>query len=270
MEEHAELFEKMANSVIAGEAEEAHALATKSLELGIKPLDSIDNGFVKGIRVVGDRFGAGELFLPELVMSAEAMKAALAVLEPELAKSSAARENMGNVLACTVQGDIHDIGKRIVCTMLSANGFSVVDLGVNVKVDKFIEEIKTRKPDIVAMSALLTTTAPNQGKVIRQLIQQGIREQFVVMVGGAPTSPGWAKEIGADGYGENATEAVRVAKELMVAKRAGQFVPAKPTTAAGFAGGAANPNAAAASTAPIAPSSAATVGAGAATAGQGS
>ena len=266
--EHAELFEKMANSVIAGEAEEANALARQSLELGIKPLDAIDNGFVKGIRVVGDRFGAGELFLPELVMSAEAMKAALAVLEPELAKSSAARESMGSVLACTVQGDIHDIGKRIVCTMLSANGFSVVDLGVNVKVDRFVEEIKTRKPDIVAMSALLTTTAPNQGKVIRQLIQQGIRDQYVVMVGGAPTSPGWAKEIGADGYGENATEAVRVAKELMVLKKAGQFQSARPTVNTAF-GGATSAAAASAGTAPIAPSTAATVGAGTA-AGQGS
>jgi 5-methyltetrahydrofolate--homocysteine methyltransferase len=170
---------------------------------------------------------------------------------------------MGNVLACTVQGDIHDIGKRIVCTMLSANGFSVVDLGVNVKVDRFVEEIKTRKPDIVAMSALLTTTAPNQGKVIRQLIAQGLRDDYVVMIGGAPTSPGWAKEVGADGYGENATEAVRVAKELMVLKRAGQFKAARPTSTAGIGGGAASPNAAAASTAPIAPSSAATVGAGA-------
>jgi corrinoid protein of di/trimethylamine methyltransferase len=221
--EHAELFEKMANSVINGEAEESAALARHSLELGIKPLDTIDNGFVKGIRVVGDRFGAGELFLPELVMSAEAMKAALAILEPELAKSATARENMGNVLACTVQGDIHDIGKRIVCTMLSANGFSVIDLGVNVKVDRFIEEIKTRKPDIVAMSALLTTTAPNQGKVIKLLAAQGIRDQYIVMIGGAPTSPQWAKEVGADGYGENATEAVRVAKELMILKRSGQF-----------------------------------------------
>jgi corrinoid protein of di/trimethylamine methyltransferase len=221
--EHAELFEKMANCVIAGEAEEATALAKKSLELGIRPLDAIDNGFVKGIRVVGDRFGAGELFLPELVMSAEAMKAALAILEPELAKGSEARENMGNVLACTVQGDIHDIGKRIVCTMLSANGFSVVDLGVNVKVDRFVEEIKARKPDIVAMSALLTTTAPNQGKVIKLLTQQGIRDSYIVMIGGAPTSPQWAKEVGADGYGENATEAVRVAKELMALKKSGQF-----------------------------------------------
>jgi corrinoid protein of di/trimethylamine methyltransferase len=262
--EHAELYEKMAQSVITGEAEDSASLARQSLELGIRPLDSIDNGFVKGIRVVGDRFGAGELFLPELVMSAEAMKAALAILEPELAKSASARESMGSVLACTVQGDIHDIGKRIVCTMLSANGFSVVDLGVNVKVDRFVEEIKTRKPDIVAMSALLTTTAPNQGKVIRQLIQQGVRDDYVVMIGGAPTSPGWAKEVGADGYGENATEAVRVAKELMVLKKAGSFKAARPTSAtAGAGGGAASPTAAAASTAPIAPSSAATVGAGA-------
>jgi corrinoid protein of di/trimethylamine methyltransferase len=209
----------MANCIIIGESEEATALAKKSLELGIRPLESIDHGFVKGIRVVGDRFGAGELFLPELVMSAEAMKAALAILEPELAKGNEARESQGNVLACTVQGDIHDIGKRIVCTMLSANGFSVTDLGVNVKIDRFVEEIKTRKPDIVAMSALLTTTAPNQGKVIKLLVKEGIRDQYIVMVGGAPTSLGWSKEIGADGYGENATEAVRVAKELMTKKR---------------------------------------------------
>ena len=255
--DHAELYEKMSQSVIAGEAEEAAGLARKALELGIRPLDAIDNGFVKGIRIVGDRFGAGELFLPELVMSAEAMKAALAILEPELAKSATARECMGNVLACTVQGDIHDIGKRIVCTMLSANGFSVVDLGVNVKVDRFVEEIKTRKPDIVAMSALLTTTAPNQGKVIKVLLQQGIRDDYIVMIGGAPTSPSWAREVGADGYGENATEAVRVAKELMALKKSGQLKTARPASASvGVSGGAASPAAAAASTAPIAPAAA--------------
>lgn len=217
---HAELFQTMADSIIVGDAETSARLARQSLELGLPPLHSIDEGFVKGIRIVGDRFGAGELFLPELVMSAEAMKAALAILEPELAKTATARESQGTVLACTVQGDIHDIGKRIVCTMLSANGFSVVDLGVNVKIDRFVEEIKKRKPDIVAMSALLTTTAPNQGKVIKALIKDGIRQDYVVMVGGAPTSLQWSKDIGADGYGENATEAVRVAKELMTAHRA--------------------------------------------------
>jgi methanogenic corrinoid protein MtbC1 len=127
-----------------------------------------------------------------------------------------------------VQGDIHDIGKRIVCTMLSANGFTVADLGVNVKVDRFIEEIKARKPDIVAMSALLTTTAPNQGKVIKLLVKEGIRQDYIVMVGGAPTSLAWSREIGADGYGENATEAVRMAKGLMAQKRAAAARPAAP------------------------------------------
>jgi corrinoid protein of di/trimethylamine methyltransferase len=228
---HDDLYQKMADSVITGESETSAALARQSLELGIAPLESIDNGFVKGIRVVGDRFGAGELFLPELVMSAEAMKAALAILEPELAKGTAQRESQGTVLACTVQGDIHDIGKRIVCTMLSANGFSVVDLGVNVKIDRFVQEIKTRQPDIVAMSALLTTTAPNQGKVIKLLTKEGIRDQYIVMVGGAPTSLAWSKEIGADGYGENATEAVRVARELMAKKRS-KPAPAQAEAAA--------------------------------------
>lgn len=245
--EHAELFQKMADCIIVGDAETATSLARHSLELGIAPLLSIDEGFVKGIRIVGDRFGAGELFLPELVMSAEAMKSALAILEPELAKTATAREAMGVVLACTVQGDIHDIGKRIVCTMLSANGFIVTDLGVNVKIDKFVEEIRTRRPDIVAMSALLTTTAPNQGKVIKALIKAGVRQDFIVMVGGAPTSLSWAREIGADGYGENATEAVRVAKELMEQKRArvSQGQSAVPgleavQAAAGFGGAAAS------------------------------
>lgn len=218
---HEKLFQSMADSVIGGEAEEAASLATRALELGIPPLHSIDNGFVRGIRVVGDRFGAGEMFLPELVMSAEAMKAALAILEPELAKGTAARESQGDVLACTVQGDIHDIGKRIVCTMMSANGFRIVDLGVNVKVDRFVEEIKQRRPDIVAMSALLTTTAPNQKKVINRMIEEGIRDDYIVMIGGAPTSRSWASQIGADGHGENASEAVRVAIELMSRKRAG-------------------------------------------------
>jgi corrinoid protein of di/trimethylamine methyltransferase len=219
--DHEELFRSMADAVIAGEAEQAAALARRALEIGIPPLLAIDGGFVRGIRAVGDRFGAGEMFLPELVMSAEAMKAALLVLEPELAKGTASRESQGEVLACTVQGDIHDIGKRIVCTMLSANGFRIVDLGVNVKVDRFVEEIRQRRPDIVAMSALLTTTAPNQKKVIDRLIEEGIRDDYIVMIGGAPTNREWASRIGADGHGENASEAVRVALELMGRKRAG-------------------------------------------------
>lgn len=220
---HEELFQDMADSVIGGDSETAASLARRALELGIAPLQAIDHGFVRGIRVVGDRFGAGELFLPELVMSAEAMKAALAILEPELARGTGARESQGEVLACTVQGDIHDIGKRIVCTMLSANGFRIVDLGVNVKVDRFVEEIKQRRPDIVAMSALLTTTAPNQKKVITRMIEEGIRDDYIVMIGGAPTSRAWAGQIGADGHGENASEAVRVAIDLMKRKRAGSL-----------------------------------------------
>jgi corrinoid protein of di/trimethylamine methyltransferase len=230
---HEELLQSMADSVISGEAAEAASLAQRALDLGIPPLRSIDNGFVRGIRVVGDRFGAGEMFLPELVMSAEAMKAALAILEPELAKGPGARNSQGEVLACTVQGDIHDIGKRIVCTMLSANGFRIVDLGVNVKVDRFIDEIRKRRPDIVAMSALLTTTAPNQKKVIDRMVEEGIRDDYIVMIGGAPTSRAWAGQIGADGHGENASEAVRVAFELMAHKRAGTQCAARNSSASG-------------------------------------
>ena len=216
---HSELFEKMAQSVIDGDKVLSKELAEKSLELEIPPLESIDEGFVKGIRAVGDAFGRGELFLPQLVLSAEAMKSALAVLEPELGKDRESASGRGFVLAGTVKGDIHDIGKRIVCTMLAANGFKILDLGVNVKIETFVEKVKELKPDIVGMSALLTTTMPNQGKTIEALKEAGLRDQVIVLVGGAPTSNAWADKIGADGTASNATKAVELAIKLMEARK---------------------------------------------------
>ncbi|MFN8650324.1 MAG: corrinoid protein [Gemmatimonadales bacterium] len=209
------LFAAMRQSVIDGDADQARALATEALAQGIPPLDAINLGFVPGITYVGEQFGLGELFLPDLVLGGEAMKAAVSVLEPELARRGATRERLGTVVLGTVRGDIHEIGKTLVHTMLSASGFEVHDLGVDVSVERFIAAVRERKPDIVGMSALLTTTMPGQKLVIEALAAEGLRSQVKVIVGGAPVSQAWADSIGADGYGEDAMRAVTLARRLL-------------------------------------------------------
>jgi len=209
-----ELYAQMAQAVIDGEDEIAAELAQKGLDAGLPPADILDKGFVKGIEEVGDLFGKGEFFLPELVQGAEAMKSAVAVLQPELDKVKEGRRVMGVALAGTVAGDIHEIGKTIVCSMLSAAGFEVSDCGCDVPPETFVEKVKETKPDLLLLSALLTTTMPNQQKTIEALKAAGLREGIKVMIGGAPTTRAWADEIGADGYAEDAIEAVAVAKQL--------------------------------------------------------
>ena len=210
-----DLYSQMAQTVIDGELELAEELARKGLAAGLSPGDILDKGFVKGIEEVGDLFGKGEFFLPELVQGAEAMKAAVAVLQPELDKMKEGRKTMGKAVAGTVAGDIHEIGKTIVCSMLSAAGFTVTDIGCDVAVDTFVEKVKEQKPDLLLLSALLTTTMPNQQKTIEALKAAGLRDGVKVMIGGAPTTRAWADEIGADGYSEDAIEAVVTAKQLL-------------------------------------------------------
>jgi corrinoid protein of di/trimethylamine methyltransferase len=210
-----EMYEAMANSVIDGEVEDAAQLAQRALEIGIDPLDAINNGFVKGMDNVGEAFGCGEMFLPDLVLAAEAMKRAIVVLEPEMERQGSERHILGKVVIGTVQGDIHDIGKTLVATMLSASGFQVFDLGVDVPVAKLAQKAREVGADIVGVSSLLTTTMLKQRDVIEALEDIGHRHSVKVIVGGAPVTKSWAEEIGADGYSEDAISAVKLAKQLL-------------------------------------------------------
>lgn len=210
-----ELFQNMAQSIIDGDSEIALELAQQAVAQGIDPLEAISQGYVIGVNKVGEAFANGDAFLPELVMAGEAMKAAVAVLEPELARRGTERTMLGKVVLCTVEGDIHEIGKTLVGTMLSSAGFKVFDLGVDVPVMKVVEKVREVNADIVAMSALLTTTMVHQKDVIEALEDIGIRSKVKVMVGGAPVTKEWVKQIGADGYSEDAIGAIKVAKQLL-------------------------------------------------------
>ncbi len=210
-----ELFESMTRSILDGDAEVAAELAVRSLEAGIDPLEAINEGYLPGMTEVGDSFGAGLAFLPELVMAGGAMKTAIAVLEPEMVKSGTSREQHGTVVLATVRGDVHDIGKSLVGTILSAHGFRVVDLGVNVAPAAIVEAVRDVHADLVGLSALLTTTMPAQGETIRALEAAGLRSQVKILVGGAPVTPTWAEQVGADAYGEDAVNAVAIARRLM-------------------------------------------------------
>lgn len=209
-----EMYQKLAQAVIDGEPEDAEALAKEALKQGLDPLGCITNGLTPGIQQVGKRYSNGEYFLPELIIGAEAMKKALGVLEPALL-SDQKREVVGKVVLGTVKGDMHEIGKTLVGTMLTANGFQVIDLGVDKKAEEFIAAIIEYDADIVGASALLTTTMQQQKKLIEELEAAGLRDKVKVMVGGAPVTESYAKEIGADGYAEDAISAVDLAFRLI-------------------------------------------------------
>jgi corrinoid protein of di/trimethylamine methyltransferase len=219
MSETIPLYARMAEAVVAGDAETAAALARQALDGRLDLQAAIEQGYIPGIRRVGELWESGEYFLPELITSAAAMKAALAVLRPALEATVAAGLSRGRIVIGTIEGDIHDIGKNLVSSMLSANGFDVVDLGADVKIDRFIDAAVESRADLICLSALLTTTMLGQRRVVERLRERGLRERFKVLVGGAPVSRAWASEIGADGYGENALAAVTQAAALAAARR---------------------------------------------------
>ncbi|MDT8305308.1 MAG: corrinoid protein [Anaerolineae bacterium] len=211
------LLAAMAQSVLDGEIDDARALAQQALDQGVTPLEAINHGFVRGLDEVGEEYACGDLFLPDLVAAAEAMKAALAVLEPALQAQGSTWNMLGKVVIGTIQGDIHDIGKTLVGTMLSANGFQVYDLGVNVAPEAFAAKVREVGADLVGVSALLTTTMIRQKDVIEALEDVGLRPGVKVMVGGAPVTTEWAEQIGADGFSEDAIGAVALARSLVAA-----------------------------------------------------
>ena len=210
-----DLFKRMAQAVIDGDDDEATALAQQALEQGVNPLEAINKGYTAGMDVVGELYSTGDYFLPDLILGGEAMKAALATLEPALKASGQARQVLGTVVLGSVKGDIHEIGKSLVGSMLSANGFEVYDLGIDVEAEEFVDKAREYSADIVALSALLTTTMLHQRDVIELLAEAGFRDRVKVMVGGSPVTQGWADQIGADGFAEDAAGAVVVAKKLM-------------------------------------------------------
>jgi corrinoid protein of di/trimethylamine methyltransferase len=208
-----EIYEKLAQSIIDGEPEDAVALAKEALDQGLDPLECITNGLTKGIQKVGELFADGEYFLPELIIGADAMKEALEILEPALVGDQK-REVVANVVLGTVEGDLHEIGKTLVATMLTANGFKVMDIGVDQPASAFVDAVKESDATIIGASALLTTTMLQQEKLIQALEEAGLRKNVKVMVGGAPVTEAYAKKIGADGYAEDAISAVNLAFRL--------------------------------------------------------
>jgi corrinoid protein of di/trimethylamine methyltransferase len=210
-----DMLKRMAQSIIDGDSDAAVALARQVIASDMDPLEAISNGFVAGVNTVGEAFGRGDAFLPELVMAGEAMKLAVAILDPELKKRGAQRQMLGKVVIGTVEGDIHEIGKSLVATMLAASGFEVFDLGVDTPGDKLIGKALEVNADILAMSALLTTTMVRQREVIEELEKEGLRQRIKVMVGGAPVTKEWVTTIRADGYSEDAIGAVALAKRMM-------------------------------------------------------
>jgi len=209
-----EMYAKLAQAVIDGEPEDAEQLAKDALAQDLDPLECINQGLTKGIQKVGKLFASGEYFLPELIIGAEAMKLALAVLEPAMVGNQQ-REVVGRVVLGTVEGDMHEIGKTLVGTMLIANGFQVFDIGVDKSATEFIKTVQENDADMVGASALLTTTMLQQKNLIEALKEAGLRDKVKVMVGGAPVTESFASEIGADGYAEDAISAVDLAFRLI-------------------------------------------------------
>jgi trimethylamine corrinoid protein len=208
-------LDAMRRSIIDGAPETASSLAQDALADGMEPLDAINLGFVPGMHSVGEQFALHTMFLPDMMASAEAMRAAMQVLEPELRRRGMDRPSAGTIVLGTTKGDIHEIGKTLVGTLLTAHGFKVFDLGVDVSSDRFAAKALEVGADIVGVSALLTTTMRGQKSVVEAIERAGLRPRVKVIVGGAPVTRSWVEEIGADGFGKDAAGAVALVKGLM-------------------------------------------------------
>ena len=206
-------YDALKKAIIEGNVEAVKGEVSKALDEGVEAPSILREGLIGGMGIVGERFGSGEMFLPEVLLSADVMHKGLDILRPLLAEAE--QKAMGTIVVGTVEDDIHDIGKRIVGFLLEGNGFRVIDLGTNVKAEAFAQAIEENKPDILGMSALLTTTMLNMGKTINLLKEKGLREKIKVVVGGAPINEDFAEKIGADGYAPNAGSGVEWVKKEM-------------------------------------------------------
>jgi len=210
-----EILRRLSGAVQGFDSEAAAEAARAAVAAKINPVKAIEEGLAVGLRVIGDKFEAGELWLPHLILGADAMEAAMKVLEEHMPRDQLDSTSRGTVVIGTVEGDIHDLGLRIVASMLRANGFKVHDLGCNAKSLDLIQKAKEVNADIIAASSLMTTTMPFMRDLVEALESAGLRDRFKVLVGGGPVSKEWAKAIGADGYGKDASEAVKAAKQLV-------------------------------------------------------
>jgi len=214
--EKKKILENLAVVIAEGDEDKAKESAQQALKNHIDPLEAIEQGLSKGMAAVGERFEKGEAYLPELLMAANNFNAAMEILEPEIEAQKKKVTKLGKILIGTVKGDVHNIGKNIVSTVLNITGFEVIDLGVDISSLSFVEEAEKRKVDLIALSSLMTTTMGGQKEVIDILREKKVRDRYLVMVGGGPVTSEWTDKIGADGYGRNAMEAVEVAKELLL------------------------------------------------------
>ncbi|MCP5086430.1 MAG: cobalamin-binding protein [Rhodobacteraceae bacterium] len=212
-------FEALADSVIDGEDEDCVQLVNDGLESGVDPLEAVEKGLAKGINQVGVDFGAGVIFLPELAMAADTMKKGAAILDEKIRESGAERMSHGTIVIGTIKGDIHDIGKSVVAAVLQANGYNVVDIGIDVSIDTFIQALEDNNADVLGMSTLLTLPLMTMGEVIERLKEIGMRDKIKVIVGGCPVTQEFADEIGADAVGFDAQDAVVKLDGLMGVNR---------------------------------------------------
>jgi len=208
---NASIYERLSEAIIAGDRDKLLVAVENALQEGIKPSVIIEKGMSPGMKEVGERFARYEIYLPEMMMAAEAWEGAMKVLEPKLLAAGTERKKAGRVVLGTVKGDVHSIGKNIVGAILKMNGFEVFDLGVDVAASAFIMKAEEVEADIIAASALMSTTIPQQKSIIEHLVARGVRDKYCVLVGGGSTSQEWAESIGADGYGRTAGDAAALA-----------------------------------------------------------
>jgi len=219
MSQKEEIIEKLRQAVLNYDQETAKTAANEAVKAKIDIVEAIEKGLATGIREVGEKFQNGEVFLPHVVMAADAMTEGAKILQSSLSAEELAKVRKGTIVIATVEGDLHDLGKNVVAMMLKANSFDVHDLGKDVRSDVVINKAREVNADIIALSSLMSTTRPYQRELIEELNRLGLRDKFMVMVGGGPVHKAWAEEISADGYGYNAAEAVKEATRLMEKKR---------------------------------------------------